>query len=50
MKEFAMLIGFGLGMVTGVALYKNSTCTKKIIDESEKILKDEAQKVMKEKK
>lgn len=45
MKEFAMLIGFGVGIVTGVALYKYSSCTKKIVDESEKIIKDETKKV-----
>ena len=46
MKEFAMVLGFGVGLVTGVALYKYSACTKKIIDESEKILKTEAKKVV----
>ena len=50
MKEFAMLLGFAVGMVTGVALYKYSSCTKKIVDESEKIIKEEAQKVQKKMK
>jgi hypothetical protein len=50
MKEFAMILGFGVGLVTGVALYKYSACTKKIVDESEKIIKNEAKKVMNENK
>ena len=50
MKEFAMILGFGVGLVTGVALYKYSACTKKIVDESEKIIKSEAKKVMNETK
>ena len=44
MKEFAMMLGFAMGMVTGVMLYKNSACTKKIVDESEKIIKNEVKK------
>jgi len=50
MKEFAMLLGFAVGMVTGVALNKYSSWTKKIVDESEKIIKEEAQKVQKKMK
>ena len=47
MKEFAMMLGFAVGMVTGVMLYKNSACTKKIVDESEKIIKNEVKKANK---
>lgn len=47
MKEFAMLLGFGVGLVTGMALYKYSACTKKLVDQGEKIIKSEAQKNMK---
>ena len=47
MKEFAMILGFGAGLVTGMALYKYSNCTKKIVDDSEKIIKAEAKKTMK---
>ena len=46
MKEFAMLLGFAVGLVSGVALYKYSSCTKKIVDESEKIIKSEAKKAI----
>ena len=48
MKEFAMILGFGVGLVTGMALYKYSACTKKIVDEGEKIIKSEAKKTMKQ--
>ena len=38
MKDFMMLFGFSIGVVTGALLYKYSSCTKQTIDKSEKAL------------
>ena len=41
MKEVHMLLGFGIGLVTGVLLYKYSTGTKKTVDKAEKAVAKE---------
>lgn len=41
MKEIHMLLGFGIGLVTGVLLYKYSTGTKKTVDKAEKAVAKE---------
>ena len=57
MKDTFMLIGFGIGLVTGALLYKNSPCAKKVVDKGEKLameefenMEEKAQKAMREKK
>ncbi|MBQ8444501.1 MAG: hypothetical protein IJX25_04025 [Clostridia bacterium] len=41
MKETMMLLGFGMGLVTGALLYKYSTCAKKVVDKGEKKIMQE---------
>ena len=36
MKDICMLLGFSMGLVTGVLLYKYSQTTKQVVDKSEK--------------
>ncbi len=38
MKDICMLMGFGMGLVTGVLLYKYSQGTKKTVDKAEKAI------------
>ena len=45
MKEVHMLLGFGIGLVTGVLLYKYSTGTKKTVDKAEKAVAKEVDMV-----
>lgn len=44
MKETLMLIGFGMGLVTGMLLYKYSPCTKQAVDKGEKAVMKEVEK------
>ncbi len=44
MKDVCMLLGFGVGLVTGVMLYKYSAGAKKAVDEGEKALVKEIEK------
>lgn len=45
MKDVFMLLGFSFGLVTGALMYKYSQNAKKTIDESEKKIIKEAQKL-----
>lgn len=45
MKDLYMLAGFGLGLITGAMLYKYSKETKKMVDNGEKNLMKEAEKL-----
>lgn len=45
MKDFVMLMGFGVGLVTGMILYKYSSCTKQAFDKGEKAIVDGAEKL-----
>ena len=45
MKDAMMLLGFGMGLVTGALLYKYSQCTKKAIDKGEQAVMDEMDKL-----
>ena len=38
MKDFMMLFGFSIGVVTGALLYKYSSCTKQTVDKTEKAM------------
>lgn len=41
MKDVCMLLGFSMGLVTGVLLYKYSNATQKAVDKGEKAVKKE---------
>jgi len=45
MKDVCMLLGFGMGLVTGVLLYKYSEGTKKTVDKAEKAVAKEVDMV-----
>ena len=45
MKDVFMLLGFSFGLVTGALMYKYSASAKQAIDESEKKIMKEAQKL-----
>lgn len=45
MKDVFMLLGFSFGLVTGALMYKYSASAKQTIDESEKKIMKEAQKL-----
>ena len=47
-KDIMLMLGFGMGLVTGVALYKYSQSTKKFVDQTEKKIVKEAQKLEKQ--
>lgn len=47
MKEFAMLMGFGIGLVTGALMYKYSQCTKDIVNKGEKAVIKEVDNIKK---
>lgn len=47
MKELYMLAGFGLGLLTGVMLYKYSKETKKTVDKAEQAVMKEAEMMSK---
>lgn len=44
MKETLMLMGFGIGLVTGALLYKYSPCTKQAVEKGEKAVMKEVEK------
>ncbi len=46
MKDIYMLLGFGMGLVTGVLLYKYSQSTQKTVDKAEKTVVQEIDKAM----
>ena len=48
MKEAMMLVGFGMGLIAGAMLYKYSSCAKKVIDQSEKKVKQEIESMEKQ--
>lgn len=48
MKEIMMLVGFGMGVVTGAMLYKYSQGMKKVVDQTEKKVVKEAKKAEKQ--
>lgn len=45
MKEAMMLLGFGMGLVTGALLYKYSQNAKQMVDNSEKKVMKQVEKV-----
>ncbi len=45
MKEAIMLLGFGMGLVTGALLYKYSQNAKQMVDNSEKKVMKQVEKV-----
>lgn len=45
MKDFMMLMGFGVGLVTGMLLYKYSPCTKQAFNKSEKAVVESVEKL-----
>ncbi len=45
MKEAMMLFGFGMGLVTGALLYKYSQNAKQMVDNSEKKVMKQVEKV-----
>jgi len=45
MKDFMMLLGFSAGLITGALLYKYSTCTKEVVDKTEKAVMKEIDKI-----
>lgn len=47
MKEFAMLMGFGIGLVTGALMYKYSQCTKDIVNKGEQTVIKEVDNIKK---
>lgn len=47
MKEFAMLMGFGIGLVTGALMYKYSQCTKDIVNKGEQAVIKEVDNIKK---
>lgn len=44
MKETLMLMGFGIGLVTGALLYKYSACTKQAVEKGEQAVMKEVKK------
>lgn len=44
MKETLMLMGFGIGLVTGMLLYKYSPCAKQAVEKGEKAVVKEVEK------
>ena len=47
MKEFAMLMGFGIGLVTGALMYKYSQCTKELVSKGENAVMKEVDNLKK---
>ena len=45
MKEAMMLLGFGMGLITGALLYKYSQNAKQMVDNSEKKVMKQVEKV-----
>ena len=45
MKECMMLLGFGMGLVTGALLYKYSKDAKTLVDKGEKAVMKEVDKL-----
>ena len=45
MKECIMLLGFGMGLVTGALLYKYSKDAKMLVDKGEKAVMKEVDKL-----
>lgn len=45
MKDFMMLMGFGVGLVTGMVLYKYSSCSKQAFNKGEKAIVDGVEKL-----
>ncbi len=45
MKEFTMILGFGMGLVAGALLYKHSKDAKTVVDKGEQTVKEEFQKM-----
>lgn len=45
MKEFTMLLGFGMGLVAGALLYKYSKDAKTLVDKGEKAVMQEVEKI-----
>ena len=45
MKECIMLLGFGMGLVTGALLYKYSKDAKNLVDKGEKAVMKEVDKL-----
>ena len=45
MKECIMLVGFGMGLVTGALLYKYSKDAKTLVDKGEKAVMKEVDKL-----
>lgn len=45
MKEFTMLLGFGIGLMTGALLYKYSKDAKTLVDKGEKAVMQEVEKI-----
>lgn len=43
MKDFCMIIGFGVGLVAGALLYKHSQDAKQIVNKGEKAVMQEVE-------
>lgn len=43
MKDFCMIIGFGVGLVAGALLYKHSQDAKQIVNKGEKTVMQEVE-------
>lgn len=41
MKDVCLVLGFGMGLVTGVLLYRYSKETRQVVDKGEKAVKKE---------
>lgn len=45
MKDFCMIIGFGVGLVAGALLYKHSQDAKQIVNKGEKTVMQEVENI-----